>query len=145
MTRDSESSGLPIPDPVVKLFDGHLRIGYMSTVRPDGHPSVVPVGVMIHEGKLRISSPSATRKIENLRRNPHISVCVTDPADTRRYVTVRGTAELTDDADRSFINWLARTHMGHDEYPYEPRSVARTIITIRPVRFVTPKVHGSQG
>ena len=134
---------LPIPEEVVDLFNGQLRVGFMSTIRPDGHAAIVPIGVMIHDGVLRISSRTDTAKVRNLRGNPNISVCVTDPEDPTRYVTIRGKAGLADDIDRSFVDWMARTHMGRDEYPYEPRLVARTVITIRPVRFVMPKVHGS--
>jgi PPOX class probable F420-dependent enzyme len=125
-----------IPQPVQELFDGRLRIGHMSTVRPDGQPSVIPVGVMIHEGQLRISSRTATRKIRNLERDPHVSLCVTDPDDANHYVTVRGTAELATDTNRAFVSWLARTFMGCEDLPHEKPSVARTVITIRPLRFV---------
>jgi PPOX class probable F420-dependent enzyme len=141
----TDAEDLPIPERVQALFGGALRIGYMGTVRADGQLSVVPVGVMIHDGKLRISSPSATHKIRNLERNPQISLCVPDPNDPRRFLTVRGTAELADDTGRAFVDWLARTHMGRDEYPYESRDVARTVITIQPRRFVMPKVHGAEG
>jgi PPOX class probable F420-dependent enzyme len=133
-----------LPEPVLKLFDGALRIGYMSTVRPDGSPFVVPVGIMIHEGKLRISSRTATRKIDNLERDGRISVCVTDPENLDYYVAIRGTVELAEDTDRVFIDWLARTHMGRDEYPYEPRDVPRTVITIRPERYVIRNRTGEQ-
>src|SRR4051812_455485 len=142
MPTDANDSP-PIPEHVLKLFGDKLLIGHMSTLRPDGHLSVVPVGVMIHEGKLRISSPTNTHKIRNLQHDPHIAVCVTDPDDPLRYVMIRGTAELADDTGREFVDWLARTHMGRDEYPYEPRKVARTVITLRPERFVTPRVHGA--
>jgi PPOX class probable F420-dependent enzyme len=134
---------LPIPDVVREFFDGSLRIGYMATIRPDGRLAVVPVGVMIHDDTLRVSSPLATRKVSNLQANPQVSVCVTDPADARRYVMVRGTAEVEDDAGRAFVDWMARTYMGCDEYPYEPRRVRRVVITIRADQFVMPKVHGS--
>jgi len=70
---------------------------------------------------------------------------VTDPDDPTRYAMIRGTAELADDGGREFIDWLARTHMGCDAYPYESRDVARTVITIRPEKFVMPKVHGGEG
>ncbi len=56
---------------------------------------------------------------------------------------VRGTAEVEDDAGRAFVDWMARTYMGCDEYPYEPRRVRRVVITIRADQFVMPKVHGS--
>ncbi len=128
--------GSTIPRHVLELFDGRLHIGHMSTVRPDGQPAVVPVGVMIHEGKLRISSRSATKKIHNLQRDPHISMCVTDPDDANHYMTVRGIAELADDTDRAFVRWLARTYMDCEDLPHEKSSVARTVITVRPLRFV---------
>ncbi len=136
MHAETSDEGRPIPEHVVDMFGGRLLIGHMSTVRPDGQPSVVPVGVMIHEGRLRISSRTATKKIRNLQRDPHISLCLTDLDDLDHYVTIRGTAKLDEDTERVFVDWLARTHMGCDEYPYEPRDVPRTVITIRPERFV---------
>ncbi len=137
------AEGLKVPHDVLALFDGQVRLGHMSTLRPDGHMSVVPVGVLIHDGKLKISSPTRTRKIRNLRHDPHIAVCIMDPANPQRYVMIRGTALLADDTDRSFVNLVSRISLGVDEYPYESRNVARTVITIRPERFVMPKVHGS--
>ncbi len=132
----------PIPQPVREFFDGSLRIGYMATIRPDGHLAVVPVGVMVHDDQLRVSSPLATRKVRNLQANPQVSVCVTDPDDSRRYVMIRGTADVAPDTDRAFVDWMARTHMGRDDYPYEPRRVRRVVITIHADQFVMPKVHG---
>jgi PPOX class probable F420-dependent enzyme len=140
-TDDAET--ISIPQEVLDLFDGRLRIGYVSTARPDGNLSVVPVGVMLQDSKIRISSRTKTNKVRNLKANPHIAVCVTDPEDPRRYAMITGAAELADDVDRVFVDWLARTHMGHDEYPYEGRDVPRTVITIRPERFTMPVVHGS--
>jgi PPOX class probable F420-dependent enzyme len=141
MSADTEDG---LPEPVVKLFDGSLRIGYLSTVRPDGYPFVVPVGIMIHEGRLRISSRTATKKIWNLERDARVSVCVTDPDNLDYFIAIRGTVELAEDTDRVFVDWLARTHMGCDEYPYEQRDVPRTVITIRPERFVIRNRTGNE-
>ena len=69
---------------------------------------MVPVGVMLDGDVLRISTPSDTFKVRNLRADPHVAVCVADPQDARHYVEVRGTAELADDVDRSFIDWMTR-------------------------------------
>jgi PPOX class probable F420-dependent enzyme len=91
---------------------------------------------MVHDGKLRISSRTATRKIRNLQRDPHMSLCLTDLDNLDHYVTIRGKAELEEDIDRVFVDWLARTHMGCEEYPFEPRDVPRTVITLHPERFV---------
>jgi PPOX class probable F420-dependent enzyme len=121
-----------LPQELVALFGESMRIAYISTVRSDGGPAVVPVGMMIHDGKLRISSRTATKKIRNLERDPRISVCVTDPDNLDYFLMINGTVDLAEDTDRAFVDWMARTHMGRDEYPYEPRSVARTIVTVRP-------------
>lgn len=132
----SEAAPLPIPDEALALFGGELRMGYVATTRPDGHLSVVPVAVTIRDGLVRISSPAPTRKIGNLAQNPHIAVCVPDPEDGRRYLMVRGTAEVTEDADREFLDWMAHTHMGLAEFPRETPEVPRMVITIRAERFV---------
>lgn len=133
-----------IPERALEILKG-LRVGYMSSVRPDGHLSVVPVGVVVDGETLKISTQTRRQKVKNLERDPRITVCVPDPEDPRRYVEIRGTAELADDTDRAFIDWVARTYMGRDEYPYEPRDVARTIVTVRPERVSMPTVHGSRG
>lgn len=134
---------MEIPDKVVSFFDGKLQIAHMATKRPDDHLAVVPIGVVIHEGQLRISSPAATFKVRNLRSDPHIALCIADPKNPARYIMVRGTAEVADDVGRAFVDWLARTHMGEESFPYESRDVARVVITVRPEQFVMPKVHGS--
>jgi len=134
--------GVPIPERAFEILKG-LRVGYMSTIRPDGRLSVVPVGVMIEGNTLKISTQTRRQKVRNLEHDQRITVCVPDPDDGRRYVEVRGTAELADDTDRKFVDWMARTYMGRDEYPYESRDVARTVITVHPERVSMPRVHGS--
>jgi PPOX class probable F420-dependent enzyme len=126
----------PIPEEALALFGGKLRMGYVATARADGHLAVVPVGVVIHDGLVKISSPAPTRKIGNLKHNPHIAVCVPDPADGRRYLMVRGLAEVAEDADRAFLDWLARTHMGMDRFPREEPELPRVVITIANPRYV---------
>jgi PPOX class probable F420-dependent enzyme len=132
----------PVPNYVLRFFDAKLRMGYIATARPDGHLSVVPVGVMLHDGRVRISSPTDTFKVRNLRHDPHIAVCVPDAADPRRYLMIRGLAELADDTDKAFLNWLARTHMGLDDYSHESPEVLRTVITIKAERFIMAGTHG---
>jgi PPOX class probable F420-dependent enzyme len=125
-----------IPEQVLAMFDGRLRHGQMATIRPDGYPAIVPIGIMIHDGKLKISTRTATKKIKNLESDPRISVCIVHPEDRNHYVTIRGTAEVSNDTNREFVDWLARTHMGRPEYPFEPRDIARSVITLHPQWFV---------
>ena len=46
---------LPIPDEVLVLFDGALRIAYLATIRPDGDLATVPIGTCV-ELQLRNST-----------------------------------------------------------------------------------------
>lgn len=68
---------------------------------------------------------------------------MTDPADPSRYVEVRGTAVIEPDDDRSFIDSLARHHMGMDEYPYDAPDACRVVITLVPEKVSAPPVAGS--
>jgi PPOX class probable F420-dependent enzyme len=120
-----------------------LPLGYLATIRPDGGLSVVPVGVVLDRDVLRISTPARTYKVRNLERDPRVTVCIPDPEDARQYVQIRGTAELVDDLDRSFINWIAREFLGADEYPYEPTRVRRKIIVVHPERVSVSRAQSS--
>ncbi|UXA06194.1 PPOX class F420-dependent oxidoreductase [Mycobacterium sp. SMC-2] len=139
MSSDNE---IPIPEPAQELLTG-LRIGYISTMRPDGRMSVVPVGVVREGDVLKISTLSDRQKVRNLERDQRITVCVPDPDNPRRYVEIRGVAELADDANRAYIDSFARQYMGVDKYPYDPPGATRTTITVRAERVSMPKVHGS--
>lgn len=134
--------GLPIPERARELLSG-LQIGYISTMRPDGRMSVVPVGIVREGDVLKISTLSDRQKVRNLEHDPRITVCVSDPANARHYVEIRGVAELADDIDRTYIDAFAREYMGVDKYPYDPPGAARTTITVRAERVSMPKVHGS--
>ena len=99
-------------------------------------------GSSVRDDLLLISSQAHTEKVRSLRREPRATLCVVDPADATRYVEIRGVAEVVDDVDRTFINWIAREFMGADEYPHEPLSVPRVVITVHPRRVTVPAVHG---
>jgi len=119
-------------------------IGYMSTQRPDGRMSVVPVAVIWDGEAVRISSVKSTKKVRNLTLDPRLTICVPHPNNPQQYVELRGTAEIADDADRSFVNAMARDWMGVDEYPYDRAGDERGIITLQVEAVSSPAVHGTR-
>lgn len=142
----TETSSVPIPERARDIFTvSNMAIGYMSTNRPDGRMSVVPVGVVLDGDVVKISSLKDRKKIRNLELDPRITVCVAHAQDPTHYIEIRGTAELADDVDHAFINWIAKTYMGFDEYPYDPPGSERAIITVRAEYVSVPKVHGAEG
>ena len=139
----SADKRVAIPAGAREIFNGMMRVGYMSTMRPDGRMSVVPVGVVLDGDELKISTLSDRKKVRNLEHDSRITVCVPDPDNPRRYVEIRGVAELADDVGREYIDSFARKYMGVDKYQYDPPGAARTTITVRAERVSMPKVHGS--
>jgi PPOX class probable F420-dependent enzyme len=133
---------VPIPPRAAEIL-ATRPIGYMATMRPDGRMSVVPVAVIYDGEAVRITSVKARRKIRNLEQDPRITVCVPHPENSQAYVEIRGTAELADDTDRSFVNAMAKDWMGMDEYPYDQPGDERVTITVHPEVVSMPKVHGA--
>jgi len=131
-----------LPDEVVRFFGDRMLLCYMATARPDRDLAIVPMGVVLHEGLIRISTHADSLKVRNLRRDPHIAVCVPQPEDARRYLSIRGTADVAEDTDRQFIRWIARERMGTEEHPHDPEGTERVAITVRARRFL---FSGAQG
>ncbi|MCS7171869.1 MAG: pyridoxamine 5'-phosphate oxidase family protein [Armatimonadetes bacterium] len=52
------------------------RVCRVATADPEGMPHVVPVCHVVHQGRIYFASEAASRKIHNLRRNPHAAVAV---------------------------------------------------------------------
>ncbi|SDM10070.1 PPOX class probable F420-dependent enzyme [Halogranum gelatinilyticum] len=103
----------------------------LATLMPDGTPHVTPVWVSHDEGEyVLINTARGRQKEKNIRRDPKVGVSVLDPDDPYRYVSVRGTATLTEEGAVEHTNELARKYMGKDEYPHlgeesGPRVVVR--------------------
>lgn len=69
----------------------------VATLRGDGSPHVVPMGVVL-DAEARVVwgiTARTSQKVANLRRNPIVAVC---QVDGRRWSTLEGQAEVRDDA-----------------------------------------------
>ena len=69
-----------------------------TTLRADGRPHVVPVGVAldVEERCAWVITFATSQKVRNLARSPHLAAC---QVDGRRWSTIEGTGELrTDEA-----------------------------------------------
>ena len=69
---------------------------WLATVRPDGKPHIMPLGVLWVDGAFYFSAGPTTRKAMNLARNPH---CVITVATYEFDLVVEGEAtKVTDEA-----------------------------------------------
>lgn len=79
---------------------------WLATVRPDARPHAMPVWAVWFDGSLWFSSSVGSRKVRNLRANPHC-VATTENADDP--VVLEGTAEVITERD-PIAAFLARSN-----------------------------------
>ena len=93
-----------LPDPVERLLDVAL-VGELTVVGHNGRPVTHPLIPLHHEGKIYLhSSTLFSKKLEHIKRDPRVSLAITDPVATkgnRDRVTIQGTARLIEDDPHS--------------------------------------------
>ena len=85
----------PGPDVLAFLTERHLAT--LTTLRPDGSPHVVPVGVTYDPATrtARVITSGTSAKARHLRDGGRVAVC---QLDGRRWLTLEGTAAVRADA-----------------------------------------------
>ena len=129
---------MPLPDHARALLDA-THVAVLATTNPDGSPQSSPVWVGRDGDDVIVSTAAGRRKVENLRRDPRASLTVFDPADDQRYVEIRGTATVTEDAGRATAIALGEKYegpAGGAEYRALPPEVVRVVVRITPQRVV---------
>jgi PPOX class probable F420-dependent enzyme len=106
----------------------------ISTIEPDGTPQSSAVSYLLDDdGKLRLSLNSTRRKLQNLQRNPRLSVLFVDPQNPFRTLELRGSARLELDEDRSFRDKVGAKYDA-DLSVHDGPTDKRYIVTIEPTR-----------
>jgi PPOX class probable F420-dependent enzyme len=129
----------PIPEEVHDILTDKAT-AYVTTMRPDGHMSTTPMAVLFDGTHMLLSTTKDRKKYRNLCADDRITVCVAHRNNPNRYVEVRGRAVLTDDADRSFINSIARAYMGVDVYPFDTPTAERVTIRVIAEHVSAPSI-----
>ncbi len=112
----------------------------VATLRPDGRLSCNPVSILWDGETIRFSTREGTKKVRNLLADPRIALSILDPDDPTRYIEIRGTAAITDDDDRRFVDQIARKYMDVDEYPYDPPGAKRLVVTVDIEQVSAPSI-----
>ena len=87
----------------IRRFLEEEPIVWLSTVRPDGAPHLVPIWFWWDgEGILVFSKPDA-QKVRNLRANPSVMLALGDPDEDFDVGLFRGRAEIIDRPTRSVL------------------------------------------
>ncbi len=93
-----------LPDAVERLLDVAL-VGELTVVGHNGRPVTHPLIPLYHEGKIYLhSSTLFSKKLEHIKRDPRVSLAISDPVATRGNrdrVTIQGTARLIEEDPHS--------------------------------------------
>ena len=124
-----------IPEKYSDLFQ-KKAFGNLGTLNEDGSPQVTPVWCDFDGKHLIVNSAKGRRKDRNIRRDPRVSLAVSDPDNPYRYLEVRGkVVEVTEKGADDHINQMAKKYLGVDVYPYRQPGEVRVLYKIQPDRF----------
>lgn len=108
---------------------------HVATIGPNDEPQSSPVWYGWDGHQLSFSQTTSRQKYRNLRRNPRISLSITDPDNPYRYIEIRGAVDRIDeDPDNAFIDSMAKKYLGQDAYPWHQPGDHRVIVRVRPER-----------
>lgn len=93
------------------------RTASVATVRKDGRPHVAPVWFTIDGEDIIFTTWHESVKAKNLRRDPHICLCVDYEKPPFHFVQAEGVVEITDNPDntRHWATIIGGRYMGQDE------------------------------
>ena len=109
-----------LPSDVRELLDG-ANTAHVATLMRDGSPHSVPVWIGLEGDRAAFLSSPTSVKGRNLRRDPRVSMSVTDAARPNSMAQVRGRvgAILDGDAGWEIIDRIAHKYIGA---PYPMRT-----------------------
>src|ERR1044071_2689011 len=117
------------------------NVGTVATIKKDGRPQLSDVSYHPEGGVIRFSTRAALAKVHNLRRDPRISIKVTEDGDARHYAVAEGTAELTPvswalndstvDELTDIYRRIAGEHPDWDEFRRHMVSDGRLVVRIK--------------
>ncbi|RPI21698.1 MAG: PPOX class F420-dependent oxidoreductase [Actinobacteria bacterium] len=115
MTTGVAPETVPIPASHLDLLTRPIH-GVLTTMGGDGRPQSSLVWVDVAGGAARVNTTLQRQKGRNLLANPRVSLLVVDPANTARFIQVRGDAELITEGAIEHLDALTRKYTRHPRY-----------------------------
>lgn len=113
----------------------------LATTRADGRPQLSLVtGGMTADGRLAIASYPERAKVNNARRNSHVSVLVMGPEFNSEWVQIDGEATVLDmpeaaDGLVEYFRCISGEHPDWDEYRQAMADQGKSVILVDPTRW----------
>jgi PPOX class probable F420-dependent enzyme len=139
--RPHMSTSHPIPEAFRDLLD--VEVAILATHGHDGALQVTAVWFLHDKSsdEIKLSLNDNRQKVKNLRRNPHATLFILDPANNLRSLEIRGHVELKDDADSSFVKQVGIKY-GQDVQQYDQPGETRSIVILHPSKIHATNIGG---
>lgn len=126
---------MAIPEQYRDLFN-KKAFAHLATLMPTGQPQVTPVWCDFDGTHVIVNSAKGRQKDRNMRRDPRVSLALSDPENPYRYLEVRGrVVEVTEQGADDHIDRMAKKYIGEDKYPGREPGEVRVMYKIAPERF----------
>jgi PPOX class probable F420-dependent enzyme len=132
-------AGIPLPETARELLESDA-VAHVVTIDEDGGPQVTAAWVGIEGDEIVLATLPDQRKLRNLRRDPRIALSVpsttTNEWGLLEYLTVYGTAQVTEGGAAEVLQRLAYTYIGPDVvFPNMPDPPPGFVTRITPQRI----------
>jgi PPOX class probable F420-dependent enzyme len=131
---------MQLPQALVALLR-EPSLCYLSTIMPDGSPQLTQTWVDTDGKHILINTVRGHRKVENIERDPRVTIAVSDPKQLARYFEIRGRVlSIATEGAAAHIEKLSQRYLGR-AYPwFGGRDQTRLLLTIE-----ADKIHVSRG
>jgi PPOX class probable F420-dependent enzyme len=131
-----EPAAVAVPPQFEDLFQGDA-LGSLATLRADGTPHLTPVWIDLEDGMVLVNARADRLKAQNLKRRADVAVCVVDPRNPYRYVSVTGVVDSAEEEGALLhMDRLAKRYLRVRKYPWARPGERRVLFRIRPTRVL---------
>ena len=110
---------------------GPPNLAYLATINEDGSPHLSPLWADTRDGMIVLNTADGRVKVENVRRDPRVSVAIHDKEHPHPPIAVAGTVvDITTEGADEHMQALALAYDGEAWTPVEGQ--VRLLLVIRP-------------
>ena len=128
----------PALTPAQEQFLLTMPHAIVATIRKDGTPQLTPTWYLWDGAAFIISTLTWTRKYNNLKRDPRVTLCIDGFQRHTQYVQVSGTAEIVEGDVAEATKAIIRKYEPDEETTqrhWDEAKADRVIIRLRPDRW----------
>src|SRR5262249_39500783 len=131
-TSDQEggSMAIKLPESARKVLQDKAY-GHVVTSASNGRPQVTMVWMDAEGDEVLFNTAEGRTKLQNLRRDPHVTISVQDRHNPQAYLLVHGTASAAEAGADAHIDKLAKRFLGVDKYPYRQPGEKRLLVRVQ--------------